>query len=111
MKTIKPSGKVVFSDDSLEQAFNSLPENDEIKKAIRRTIENLKTNAFCGEAIRKELIPQEYISKYKINNLYWYPLPNGWRLVYSLMNNEEVGILAVIIEYFDHKSYERKFGY
>lgn len=111
MKPIKPAGKVVFSNDSLEKAFNSLSENDWLKKAILRAINDLKENAFCGEIIKKELIPEEYITKYQINNLYWYPLPNGWRLVYSLMNNEEVGILAVIIEYFDHKDYERRFGY
>ena len=111
MKPIKPAGKVVFSNDNLEKTFNDLPENDWLKKALKRAIEDLKTNAFCGECIAKDLIPKEYLEEYKINNLYWYPLPNGWRLVYSLMNNEIVGILAVIIEYFNHKDYERRFKY
>lgn len=111
MRPIKPAGKVVFSDDKLEQAFNSLEEDDWLKKSIRKAITDLKNNAFCGEIIKKEIIPTEYIQKYQINNLYWYPLSNGWRLVYSLMNNEEVDILAVIIEYFNHKAYERRFHY
>jgi Txe/YoeB family toxin of Txe-Axe toxin-antitoxin module len=111
MRPIKPAGKVVFSNDKLEETFNNLPEQDWLKKAIRKVIEDLKYNAFCGEAIPKDLIPKEYIQNYLINNLYWYALPNGWRLVYSIMNNEEVEILAVIIEYFDHKNYERRFNY
>ncbi len=66
---IKPSDKVVFVDDKLEDAFISLSENDWLKKAIKRAIDKLKENAFCGERIKKELIPKEYIKKYDINNL------------------------------------------
>ncbi len=86
MRPLKPAQKVVFAEDNCETAFNSLRENDPIKKSIQKAIDTLKINAFSGEAIRKELIPKEYIQKYKINNLFWYPLSNGWRLVYSLMN-------------------------
>jgi len=75
-----------------------------------KAIERLKENVFCGERIKKERIPKVYIKKYGISNLFWYQLPGAWRLVYSVeANNEE--ILAVIIEYFDHKDYERRFGY
>ncbi len=111
MKPIKPAQKVVFAEDKCEEAFNSLSDNDPIKKSIIKAIDDLKNNAFCGEAIKKELIPKEYIQKYNINNLFWYPLSNGWRLVYSLMNEGTIEILAVIIEYFDHKNYERRFAY
>ena len=38
----KPSDKVTFADDKLEEAFNSLNEGDWLKKAINRTIEKLK---------------------------------------------------------------------
>ena len=108
---IKPSDKVVFADDKLEEAFNYLNEEDWLKKAIRNAINNLKENAFCGERIRKELIPKDYIKKYEIDNLWWYHLPSGWRLVYSVMTPTNITILAVIVDYMDHKNYERKFGY
>jgi hypothetical protein len=106
----KPAKGVIFADDKVERAFNSLPENDWLKKAINKAIFDLKENAFCGEQIKKELIPKEYVKKYNINNLLWYPLPNAWRLVYSITGNA-VEILAIIIEYFNHKNYERRFGY
>jgi len=111
MKPIKPAQEVVFSNNKLEEAFDSLPEKDWLKKAIQRAINDLKENAFCGEAIPKRLIPKEYITKYNVDNLYWYPLPNDWRLVYSIFGIDNIKILAVIIEYFDHKNYERRFKY
>ena len=111
MRPVKPAQKVVFAENNCEEAFNSLEKNDPIKKSIQKAIENLKTNTFSGEAIKKELIPKDYIKKYKINNLFWYPLSNGWRLVYSLMNEGTIEILAVLIEYFNHKDYEKRFKY
>ena len=110
MRLIKPAKAVIFTDNKIEEEFNSFEEENWLKKAIKRAIENLKQNAFCGERIRKELIPKEYIRKYNIDNLFWYQLPNAWRLVYSVVA-DNVEILALIIEYFDHKNYERKFGY
>ena len=46
---IKPAGKVIFADDSLEKAFISLAENSPLKKSIQKVIDKLKENAFCGE--------------------------------------------------------------
>ena len=110
MRPVKPSDSIIFADDKVEDAFNFMSEDDWLKKAIRRAISNLKQNVFCGERIRKKLIPKEYIKKYNIDNLSWYKLPQGWRLVYSVVANN-VEIIALIIEYFDHKNYERRFNY
>jgi hypothetical protein len=110
MRLFKPADKVIFADERIEKDFNSLREEDWLKKAIRRAIVDFKENAFCGERIKKELIPKFYIQKYEIDNLLWYPLPNAWRLVYSVFANEGT-LIAMIIEYFDHKNYERRFGY
>ena len=107
----KPSDKVSFADDKLEKAFDSLDAGDWLKKAVDKAIENLKENAFCGERIKKELIPKIYIKKYGINNLLWYPLPNAWRLVYSIIAPDNISIISLIIEYMDHKNYERRFKY
>jgi|SRR3989338_5307524 len=107
---IKPASEVKFIEQYLEDNFVSFPEKNPIKKGIQRAINRLKENVFCGERIEKRLIPKEYILKYDIDNLWWYPLPDGWRLVYSIATNESE-ILAIIIEYFDHKNYAKRFGY
>jgi len=61
-------------------------------------------------ALNKKLIPRRYITKYGINNLYKYDLPNAWRLLYSL-GKEGIEIIAVILEWCPHKEYEKLFHY
>jgi len=61
--------------------------------------------------MKNNLIPKEYIQKYGIGNLWWHPLANAWRLVYSLSGEENIKVLAIIIGYYSHKDYERKFKY
>ncbi|MBS3134079.1 type II toxin-antitoxin system RelE/ParE family toxin [Candidatus Woesearchaeota archaeon] len=107
---IKPS-KVKFISDELEKDFNSLKDDDFIKKAIIRAIQDLKENAFCGIQIPKKLFPKEYVQKYGIKNLWKYDLPKGWRLLYTVTGENEVELISAILEWFNHKDYERRFGY
>lgn len=102
---------VVFANDKLEKLFYSLSEDEEIKKFLKRAIKDIEKNAFCGIRIPKKLIPKEYVQKYGINNLWKYDLPDGWRLLYSITTPNKIEILSVIIEWFSHKNYERKFKY
>lgn len=110
MRFLKPS-EVVFAEEKVEKDFVELRENDEIKKYIKRAIEDIKQNAFCGIPIPKKLFPKDYIQKYQINNLWKYDLPDGWRLIYTITTPNKIQILAVILEWFDHKDYEKKFHY
>jgi len=111
MRLFKPANGVIFAEESLEEAFRDLAENSPLRKSIQKAVDDLRENVFAGEHIPKELIPKRYIQNYKIDNLWWYPLTKGWRLVYSVVTPSNVEILAVIIEYFNHKEYERRFGY
>jgi len=106
-----PADRVFFMNEEQEEMFDSLPENHWLKKAINKAKDSIKENVFCGERIRKEIIPKKYIKDYKIDNLLWYPLPNAWRLVYSIFSDADKKVLGAIIEFYDHKSYERRFGY
>lgn len=110
MRIIKKS-KVVFADDKIEKEFNNLNDDDEIKKWIRKSIEELKQNAFCGIPIPKRLIPKEYMTKYYVTNLWKYDLPNGWRLMYTIKTPNKIEILSVILEWFSHSDYEKRFRY
>ena len=107
---IKPS-KVVFINDRLEASFNTLDDDDPVKKAIIRAIRDLRQNAFAGIQVPKRLIPREYVRKYKINNLWKYDLPKGWRLLYTVTADNEVELISAILEWFDHKEYEKKMRY
>ena len=55
-------------------------------------------------------MPRIYMQKYGIEDLWKYNLPNAWRLVYSVAGSE-VEIIAILLEWFPHKEYERKFNY
>jgi len=107
---IKPS-KVVFINDELEKDFHILKAEDPIKKGISRAIKDLQQNAFSGIQIPKRLWPKDYIKKYGINNLWKYDLPNSWRLIYTITPENEVELISAILEWFDHKEYERRFKY
>ncbi len=83
-----------------------------ILNAFEKKKELIKVNPHYGEPIAKNLIPEEYITKHGITNLFWVSLPNFWRMLYTLTNNEtEIEIIAFIIDIIDHKRYNNKFGY
>jgi len=106
---------VVFENEklkvSLEKLKKSKTEDKELYKWIVRAFEDLEQNAFSGMQIPKRLIPQEHIKKFgRLDNLWKYNLPNAWRLIYTI-KREQVIILSVILEWMNHKEYERKFKY
>ena len=105
---------VIFIDDNTKDSFEKLKqgkfEQSQLYKQINHAMDNLKKNPRAGIHIPKNIWPKEYIQKYKINNLWKYDLPKGWRLIYTIKGTE-VEILAVILEWFEHKEYDRKFHY
>lgn len=105
---------VTFGEKKIEQEFEELKagksQDKQLYEFIERAIKDLKANPSCGTKIPKRLWPKNYIQHYEIFNLWKYDLPNGWRLVYTIKENE-VMILNVILEWFDHKEYERRFKY
>jgi Txe/YoeB family toxin of Txe-Axe toxin-antitoxin module len=103
--------EVQFVNERVLDAFNDLDKEDkDLKKFIERAINDIKQNPFCGIQIPKRLIPKEYIQKFNIRNAWKYNLPNAWRLIYSI-DGGELKIITIILEWLDHKEYERRFNY
>ena len=106
--------EVVFGDEKLKEAYkkleNSKTEDQMLYKWISRAIDDLEENPFCGIQISKKQIPQTYIQKYEIDNLWKYDLPKAWRLIYSVANGE-VCIVSIVLEWMNHKDYENRFKY
>ena len=72
----------------------------------------IKNNIHYGRPISKKKIPEEYNTKYGIKNLFWVELPNFWRMIYTLMNDEyKIEIIAFVLDVMDHDKYNKKFGY
>lgn len=109
---------VVLSPEA-EEVYNHLNQeapNSKIERSIFNAIEKkkdlIKANPHYGEPVSKDKIPNEYKLKYDVTNLFWVELPNFWRMLYTLTNNDtEIEIIAFVLDIVDHEKYNKKFGY
>lgn len=111
---IKLNSKVEFANENVKNAFERLKngkgEEKKLYEWLVRAFKDIEENAFCGVQIPKRLIPEEYCNKFNIHNAWKYNLPNAWRLIYSL-ENKEIVVVSIVLEWMDHKSYERRFKF
>ena len=104
---------VTFIDKKKEDKFKTLKDNKQHEKLhhfIKRAIADLKKEPTTGTKIPKKLWPKDYIKKYGVTNLWKYDLPDAWRLLYTI-HTDKVLIVSIILDWFSHKDYERKFNY
>jgi len=80
-----------------------------ILSSFERVKEILKENPQYGDPIPKRLIPDEMI-KHGIQNLYRVELSNYWRMLYTIEGNK-VEIFLFVLKLFNHKEYNKLFGY
>jgi len=105
---------VGFITKELKETFEMLKEgkyeDKRLYEFICRAKKDLEINPTCSIRIPKKLWPAEYIKKYQITNLWKYDLPNAWRLIYTI-ENDEAEIISILLEWLNHKEYERRFNY
>jgi len=101
---------VAFADEKLKKAFERLRtgrhESRDLFKSINKAFDALKEDPFCGIQIQKKLIPKEY----NASNLWKYNLPKAWRLLYTV-KEDQITILSIVLEWVNHKEYEKRFKY
>jgi Txe/YoeB family toxin of Txe-Axe toxin-antitoxin module len=114
VETNETSSKIRFADEKTKYKIYELQkgnfEEKQLFKFINEALDNIEENAFCGVQIPKKLIPKEYSKKYRIKNLWKYNLPKGERLIYSIVNDEII-VVSIILEWLEHKDYEKRFKY
>lgn len=109
---MEKQGEIRFADLKLKESFEELNDSDkEFYKEIQDAMNEISKNVFCGRNVKKELIPKEYIQKYNLNNLWIYNLRDGWRLLYFVTTPDKIDVLAIILDWMDHKDYERLFKF
>ena len=105
---------VAFISKKIKDEFESLKEgkfeDKQLYKFINRAIDDLEKEPTVGIKVPKKFWPKVYVQKYKITNLWKYDLPKAWRLLYTI-ETDEVRIISIILEWFDHKEYEERFKY
>jgi hypothetical protein len=103
--------KIKLINNKLEKSFVKLKTDDpEMYKFVLRAFNDIEDNAFCGIQIPKRLIPSDYLKKFEVRNVWKYNLPGAWRLLYSI-ENTGIAVISIILEWIDHKTYERRFKY
>lgn len=106
---LSPEAEEVYK--NLNQEAENSKQARMILKAINQKKDLIKANIHYGDPIAKDLIPEEYKIKYGVNNLFRVELPTYWRMLYTLTNNEQIEIIAFVLDIIDHPTYNKKFGY
>ena len=101
---------------ALQQAVTSrqhqatTPSNEQLLSSINNAIKNLKANPFYGDLIPRKYLSTKIINKYGTDKILRIALVGYWRLLYTIVG-EEAHIIAFILEYMDHPSYDKLFNY
>lgn len=90
--------------------FNELDVNNVIYKKVQDIITELKNEQIIGVRIKLSQIPKYYIKRHNINAVFKVDLPSAWRLVYGITSIHDER-KAILMELFDHNSYNKRFGY
>ena len=88
----------------------SLPTNEQLLASIDRAIARLKKDPFCGGLIPRAYLSKKVLAKYGTQKIFRLSLVGYWRLLYTVVG-DEARIIAFILEYLDHQSYDKLFGY
>ena len=89
--------------------FNSLDKTSDRYEEINEALDLLKKNYAKGDKIPRNLWPK-YFKEHQIHTLFRFKLRSGWRLVYTVYGTKQEKV-CTILEAFDHKEYEKRFGY
>jgi len=84
--------------------------NMQLLKAIEREKNNLKINPQFGRHIPRKNIPKQASERYGTDRLWKIELVGYWRLIYTIIG-DEVKIISFILEFMDHKKYDKIFSY
>ena len=94
-----------LSRDMRKSKFNMMLWN-----SIKEKIDLLKNDPSYGIQVPKDRIPKEYVLAYGADNLWKINLAGHWRMIYTI-KGKEVKIIALVMDIFDHKEYDKKFKY
>ncbi|ODS42713.1 MAG: hypothetical protein MSIBF_05285 [Candidatus Altiarchaeales archaeon IMC4] len=110
--------RVKYSPDfekQLKDLRDAIKEKDskfhrQLLTAVEREKDHLFINPHRGTQIPKRQIPKEYVVRYGVTNLWKINLPDYWRMVYTITGSE-LEIISILLEFMDHPTYDKKFGY
>ncbi|MFQ5406216.1 MAG: type II toxin-antitoxin system RelE/ParE family toxin [Candidatus Micrarchaeia archaeon] len=79
-------------------------------KKLDKAIDKLKYNFKAGKHVPKNMLPPFYVINFGVENLWKLNIDNNYRLIYTIRGTE-VEVMSVLLEFFDHNKYNKRFGY
>lgn len=104
------SNIIISGSKDFAKFYSNLPKTVPLKKHLDDAMDLLKKNPSTGNRIKTKMWPVKYIKKYDINNLYRYSLGSGWRMIYTIIGQQD-RLNCIILEVLDHRNYDKLFGY
>ena len=86
------------------------PTYEQLLSSINNAVRNIKINYNYGDLIPRKYLTKKTIERYGTDKIFRVELVGFWRLLYTLIG-EEARIIAFILEYMDHESYDKIFRY
>jgi len=86
------------------------PTYEQLLASINNAICNLKLNPYYGDLVPRKYLNKAIVNRYGTDKLLRVELVGFWRMLYTIIG-DEAKIIAFILEYMDHKEYNKKFGY
>ena len=86
------------------------PTYEQLLSSINNAVNNLKSNPFYGDLIPRKYLTKKTIEKYGTNKIFRIELVGYWRMLHTVVG-DEAQIIALILEYVDHHTYDKLFGY
>jgi hypothetical protein len=86
------------------------PTYEQLLTSINNAIRNIKANPYYGDMIIKRNITKGVFNRYGTDKILRVELVGYWRLLYTVIG-DEAKIIAFVLEYMDHKRYDKIFGY
>jgi hypothetical protein len=86
------------------------PTYEQLLSSINNAIRNIKANHTFGDLIPGKNISKGVVNRYGTDKIFRVELVGYWRLLYTLIG-DEIKIVAFILEFMDHKRYDKIFGY
>jgi hypothetical protein len=84
--------------------------NMQLLKSIDREKDNIKIDPQYGVHIPRKNISKAVVNRYGTSRLWKVDLVGYWRMIYTI-TGDEVKIIAFVLEFMDHKKYDKVFGY
>jgi len=100
--------RVLISEEATRERRQLNPAQE---KKLRWWGDRLAVDPTAGGHVRRNLIPRDLKRRFGIENLWRVELPDGWRMLYTIVAKPAVRPEVRILRILSHKAYDRLFGY